>query len=63
MIRDSEIEELRRARYGSRQIEAILDSKWTRWAHESNMSILEWMKAHPTECSRERVRLLTEGKI
>lgn len=63
MIHKSEIEDLRKAGYGERQIDAIIESKWVRWAHSEGMTVLEFMNANPEECSRERVRLLTRGKI
>jgi hypothetical protein len=63
MIQNAEIKELRDAGYGERQIDAIIESKWVRWAHSEGMTILEFMRANPEECSRERVRLLARGKI
>lgn len=63
MIRDRDTEELRGAGYGARQIEAMQSSKWQRWADGQGITLLQYIQANPDECSREQIRLLTQGKI
>lgn len=52
------------------EAEAVMRSKWTRWAADEHgadygrvpaKALIDWMKNDPVECSSENIRGLVEG--